>query len=316
MNVLIPKAVTAAMFAAGTNIPEVDTTTTPPEVAWVGTSAYTAAARITHEGWWWAAVKDVPANSPAPGSTGGAEFWEKDETKPTNRNSPFDEYLFTKARRVGEVVLQLDVGFCTGIAVDGLEGDELEFTATAGPTGPDLIPPIIKPLWKPSTGLWDYLFGNKQRLTQFRVDGIPLHPSARYTLKVRRNLVTEEAAVGYMSVGLWAAFNAPDKDQGGTEFGADATPKSFSFQQDRPDGTYIRRRGRKATNVTGTCVIAASEGPRAKKMLEDVLDTPVAVSISDLPSYTYLNTVGFITGTVRAAGPKRAVIIFTIKGNP
>ena len=313
MNVLIPKAVTAAMFAPGTNIPEVDTTTTPPEEAWAGPTAYSAGARVTRAGWWWAAVKAVPANSPAPDAAGGGEFWEKDETSPTNRNAPFDEYLSTKARRLGEVVLQLDVGFCTGMAAEALEGDLLEFTATAA--GANLIPPMSVPLWQQAFGLWEYLFGELQRATRFRVDGIPVHPAARYTLKVKRNTPTVEAAVGYMSVGQWSAYNAPKKDKGGTEFGAEATPKSFSFQQDRPDGTYVRRAGRKATNITGTCVIAATDGPRAKTMLDRVLDIPVAVSISDLPSWSYLNTVGFLTGTVRAAGPKEAVIVFSIKGN-
>ncbi len=314
MNVLIPKTVTASMFAAGTNIPEVDTTTTPPEVAWNGPSGYAAGDRITHAGWWWAAVKPVPINSPAPGTSAGGEFWEKDETKPTNRNAPFDEYLYTKARRQGSLTLQLDVGFCNGLDLQELEGDLLHITATAG-AGPDLIDAIEVPLWEEAIGLEEYLFGELQRATKYSVRGIPLHPDARYTITVSRTDPGVEAAVGYMSVGQWASFNAPGKAVGGTEFGVDATPKSYSWQQDRSDGTYIRRAGRKSTNVTGTCTIDVTDAVRAKAMLDRVLDIPVSVVISDIPAYSFLSNVGFLTGTVRTKNAKEAVLVYNMKGN-
>ena len=317
MNVLLPKSVTAAMLLAGTNIPEVDADA--GEVAWVSGSTAAIGDRRFHEGYAYECVKAItgaPESTWAPSSTQAAAHWLKDEDVPSNRMAPFiDEYLYTKARHKGEIVYVLRVPFITGLALYGLEADRVEVDVTDD-LGNLLMPPTARGLWEQAYGLWEYLFGDLQHVEKFTLRGIPLHPRTTVTVRLVRNSADVDAAVGWISVGQWKTLYAPGSREGGTEYGVETTPKSYAhFVRDTNTGRYKRRAGRRATLISGRVLIDAKQGPEAKALLDKVLDTPVAVEVSQLDSYSHISTVGFLSGTVTNDNAVTASLNFKVEGN-
>jgi hypothetical protein len=316
MNILLPKTITSAMFGAGTNIPAVDTSITPQEVEWATGGTFAVGVRRTWGGYWYECVQAItgaPANTYVPGSTIAEGWWLKDEGAPTNRMAPFDKYLFTKARRTGSVVFELTPGFINGAAIYDIEADHLNVTVTVG--AENLITPVDIDLWEQAPGLWEYLFGDLERGTYYALKGIPIHPDAKITITVSRTNPAVEAAVGYISVGSWKTLLSPLKQTSGVQYGVEVTTRDYSYSQEYKDGTYIDVEGRKATDITLSCVIDAAEAPSAKALLEQILGKAVAIEVSELPKYSHLATVGKVTGSVRNTNWPTAQVDLQIKGN-
>lgn len=230
--------------------------------------------------------------------------------------APFiDEYLYTKARRKGEIVYVVRGAFVTGLAIYGIEGDRVEVTVTDD-LGNALMPPIVRSMWEQAYGLWEYLFSDLQRVEKFTLRDIPLHPRTTITLRIVRNNADVDAAVGWISVGQWQTLYAPGSRHGGTQQGVETTPKSYSyFQRDENTGKYKRRAGRRATLISGRVLIDAKKGPAAKALLDKVLGVPVAIEVSQLDRYSHISTVGFLSGSVVNDNPVTASISFKVEGN-
>ncbi len=313
MNILLPTTITPGMFGAGTNIPALDASA--GEVLWVSGQSYAVKDRRVWDGYTYECVKAAPNNTTAPSSAAGAEFWLRDEGAPTNRMAPFDDYLFTRARRKGSLTYVLNPGFVNGIAIYGIEADTLDIRVRAGPGGEDLVPPVHMDLWEQAFGEWEYLFGNLQRATSYTLKDIRLHPAAEVTITLARNSAAVEAAVGYISVGQWSRLVAPTGRVSAVVQGAEASTKSYAYYRENADGTFVRRHGRQSTNMTLSCVIDADQANAAKTLLDRILDQTVAIEASGLPRFGYLSTVGSVTGTVRADTSATASVALQIKGN-
>lgn len=307
MRVLIPKEITPAMIAAGTSVPEVDAAR--GEVAWDDTSTYSDGDLRNYGGSIWEAVTSVPAGV-VPGSD-GTKWLRKG---PSNRMAPFDEYLYTKAVGVGSVTYVLNPPFITGLALHGLDADEvfLEYRDSAN----EVKYSETAPLWEQAFGLFEYLFGDLQRTNKWTANDLPLLPDGTLTLTLSKLDAEHECSVGWVGIGQWKVLHAPGKDISGTQYGVEVTPKSYSyFKRSDIDGTYVRMPGRTAKAIQGTVVIAADKAPQAEEMLRQVLDVPVAVDFSELPRYRHLSTVGFLTGSVAADSYQLATVKFKIEGN-
>ena len=316
MNILLPKTITNAMFGAGTNIPDVDSSTSPAEVAWASGGTFALKDRRTRDGYWYECVQAItgaPANTYVPGSAAAEGWWLKDEGAPTNRMAPFDKYLFTKARRAGSIVYELTPGFVNGVAIYEMEADHLNITVKDGAT--DLITPVDIELWEQAPGLWEYLFGELERGDYYALKDIPINPNAKITITISRNNPLTEAAVGFISVGNWKTLLAPIKQASGVQYGVEMTTRDYSYPTEYKDGTYIDAEGRKATDINLSCVIASEEAPSAALLLEQILGKAVAIEVSELPKYSHLATVGKVTGSVRSVNWPTAQVDLQIKGN-
>ena len=315
MNILLPKTITASMFQAGTTIPAVDTAA--GEVAWVSGTNYVVKDRRVDGDYTYECVQPItsaPQNTYAPSDARSAGFWLKDEGAPTNRMAPFDKYLFTKARKPTSLTYVMKLDFVTGLAIYGMEGDHLDITAKLG--GVDLVPPISVDLWEQAFGEFEYLFGELKRGTYFTLKDLPLRPGVEFTITVSRNTPGVEAAVGFISFGVWKRLLAPMQNTiGGTQYGVEATTKDYSYTKDNEDGTYVDVPGRKATNISLTCVIDATQAPAAKSLLDQILGKAVAVEVSELPRYSHLATVAKVTGTIRTTSWNTAEAALNLKGN-
>lgn len=315
MKILIPTDITPAMFGAGTDIPEVDSSV--GEVAWVTGTSYAIGDRRTDAGYTYECVKAItaaPANALRPSDAASAQYWLKDENAPTNRMAPFDDYLFTKARRTGSLTYVLNPGFVTGFAIYGAEADNYAFTYRESPGGAVLVS-ISGMLYEQAFGLWEYLFGDLQKADKWTSPALPLRPNGELTITLSRNAPSEEAALGWMGVGKWHYFLSPDSRVGAAQYGIEATPKDYSYYKQNDDGTYRRKAGRKAKAISGSAVIAAAHAPPAEAVFRRIAGSAVAVDFSDKPAYSHLSTVGFVTATVVSDTWATARINFKIEGN-
>ena len=315
MKILIPTDITPSMFGAGTNIPEVDSSA--GEVAWATGASYAIGDRRTDAGYTYECVKPVttaPANALRPSDVASAQYWLKDENAPTNRTAPFDDYLFTKARRTGSLTYVLSPGFVTGFAVYGIEADSYEFTYRESPGGA-VLASSSGTLYEQAFGLWEYLFGDLQKSDKWTSPALPLRPNGELTITLTRNTPTEQAALGWMGVGTWHYFLSPDNGAGAAQYGIEVTPKDYGYFKPNDDGTYRRKAGRKAKAISGSAVIAAAQAPVAEAVFRRVSGTAVAVDFSVNPAYSHLSTVGFVTATVVSDTWATARIKFKIEGN-
>lgn len=310
MNILLPIDITEAMMLSGTSIPSVDTAS--GEVAWVASGNYAIGNERTSSGGIYSCVKAHTATgaSPAP---------EKDPVNwlykaPTNRMAPFDEYIYTTAKRADELRYVLKPGFFDSFAMYGIEADNIEVTLreTAGGA---VLNTWSESLYEQAFGEWEYLFGNLQSATKWSRRGLPIRPASTLDIKLTRNVPGTPVALGYLAVGQWKTLLAPMSNVGGVQYGAEVAPKSYSYFKRNDDGTYVRRKGRVAKVITATVMIDATEAPAAESLLESILDTPVPVEFSYLPRYGHLSTVGFVSGSVVAQSYGIATVNIKVDGN-
>ena len=317
MNILLPIAITDAMIGAGTNIPAVDTAA--GEVAWVSGTNYAVDDRRVHEGWTYQCVQAVssgPQNTYPPNDARSAKFWLKDENAPTNRMAPFDEYIFTATKKAGEIKFILTPGFFNGFAMYGVEADNVDVILRETAGGAILNPDDRTiPMWEQAFGEYEYLFGNLQRTRKLTESGLPMRPAAELEISLKRNDPLVNAELGFLAVGQWQKLLAPAAGVGGTQYGAEVTPKSYSYFKRNDDGTYTRRKGRTAKAISASVIIDAVEAPRVAKLLEKIIDVPVAIEASSLPKYGHISTVGFVTGTVTAETWQTARVDIQVDGN-
>lgn len=313
MNILLPTTITADMFGSDTNIPAVDTGA--GEVAWASGTDNALGERRVHEGYIWECVQAVtgaPQNTYAPDLPQSAAFWLKDV--PSNRMAPFDEYLYTAAVRAGEIRYVLTPGFFDGVWLGGVDADDVQVDVYAGHGGA-LLYQSQREMWAPAFGEWEYLFGDLRRTTKHSEAGLPIYPAGELDVRLTRNNPAVDAKLGMMIVGQWHKMLAPESVHGGTQYGAEVTPKSYSYFKRNEDGTYTRRRGRTAKNITASVLIDAVQAPRVASLLERILDVPVAVEANNLPRYGHISTVGFVTGTVTASAWGLAQVDIKVDGN-
>jgi len=312
MNILLPISITEAMIGAGTNIPAVDADR--GEVAWDPAShAYSIDDAVVFEGKIYSCVKPhTSAASPTPDSD--ATHWLYKQ--PSNRMSPFDEYIFTKARRAGSLKYVLTPPFFNGFAIYGAEADDVIVTIKDEVGGGDLVPPQTTEMWEQAFGLWEYLYGNLQKTTKLTRDGLPIRPAAELIIELIRNSEDVDAELGMLSVGQWRTLLSPITDVGGTQFGVEVTPKSYSYyKRNETTGEYVRRRGRQAKVINASVVIDAAQAPAVDRLLAAILDIPVAIEASNLPRYGHISTFGFVTGSVVSVDWPTARVNIKVDGN-
>ena len=310
MNILLPITITEAMMLAGTSIPSVDTAS--GEVAWVASGNYAIGDERTSSGGIYSCVKAHTATGASPKPEDDAVNWLY--KAPTNRMAPFDEYIYTTAKRATELRYVLQPGFFNGVALYGIDADSIDVTLRETDGGA-VLESWSGSLYAQAFGEWEYLFGNLQRETKWLRQGLPIRPASTIDIKLTRNTPGTIAELGYMSVGQWQTLLAPLSNIGGTQYGADVTPKSYSYFKRNDDGTYTRRKGRTAKQITASVAIDATQAPQVESMLASIMDIPVAVEASNLPRYGHLSTVGFVTGSIVSQSYGIATVNIKVDGN-
>lgn len=303
-RILVPLSVTASMLSAGTSIAEPDASV--GEVAWASGTAYTTGQRVTHEGNVWEAV------AASTGVTPGADITKWLRYGPSNRMAPFDEYATTPARGTTSITYVLRPGFFNALRLDGLVGSGYSSTLKDAPGGA-VVETWTGDLWEQAIGLYELLFQPLRQLKSVSFGGIDIYPDPELTITITA-AIGAPVAVGTVMVGDWRSLIGNAK-WGGVVRGASAQRKSYTYWDEKPDGTYAILRRPSRRDVQCQVVLDAAEAMYADALLEEVLDRLVAFEATDLPRYGYLNTVGFVSGGISDDSSAAARLDLTIKGS-
>ena len=301
---LLPNQITAAMIAAGTSVPVVDSSR--GEVAWSATKPYTGVEdKINDDGRLWASVAASTGVKPGTDST----KWR--ETGPSNRMAAFDDKLSTKSVGAGELKLVIKPGFFNGLALYGLVGEQLEITLRATPGG-EIIHQEMGDMYEQAFGLFEYLYMPLRQITKRLSFDLDMAPDAELTIRITASNggVCE---VGMVVCGFWESLLGSG-EFGGVEYEAEADIKTYSHIKTADDGSTSILPRASATNINCTVVIDAEQANKASDLLTQVAAKHVAFVLSGLPRYEYLNTVGLISGRVRPATWRTAKLQITGKG--
>lgn len=305
-RILVPITVTAAMLSAGTSIAEPDTSR--GEVAWVSGAAYTLDQLRTHAGSVYSCVK---------AHTGSAALPPDDKINwlrkgPTNRMAAFDDYTTTRSVGTTSMTVVLRPGFVNGLRLDGLEGIQLDATLKDGPGGAVLWTQTAD-LWEQATGVYELLFTPLRALRVMSFDDLPLQPDPELTLTIT-SAPGGAVGVGSIMLGDWRNLMGTGRF-GGAEYGARMTRKSYTYWDEKDDGTYNLVRRPSKRDVSCSVVIDSDQAMYADALLDEITDRLVVFEASDLPKYGYLNTSGFVSGDITADNFSTTKLDLNIKGS-
>lgn len=305
MNILLPITITEAMIVTGTTIAE----PAPGEVAWVSAGTYSVGdLRIratTHR-----VYKCVQAHT---GRTAlpeaDAAYWQ--DWEPTQRHAPFDPYTTTATKTTGSITFVLQPGFFNSLSIYGAQGSAVDVTVKDAP-GAATIFSYTGDLFEQAAGLYELLFSPLRQLTKLVLRNIPISPTAELTVTISAG-TGNPVALGMLNVGDFRPLIG-DSTFGGTEYGAGAQPKTYSYIKFYEDGTLeVKRRG-SATDLRGSCVIPQEQADAAVSLVQQVLDVPVTCVATTAAGYDYLNVFGLLSGSAKAEGPAHARFDYEVQG--
>lgn len=304
VRVMVPVQITDAMIATGPPEPNAAN----GEVAWVANGNYVVDDLRTSNGSVWSCTRTHSGRATLPATDSG--YWLR--KGPTDRKAPFDDYSSTKSRGKGSITYVLRPGFINGVSVYGPEGAAYSLVVRDAPGGA-VIREQHGDLYEQAAGFWELLFAPLPALEKFSMDGIPIAPNAEVTITIS-SAPGVAVAVGDIKVGDWRSL-VGDAEIGGAEYGAEAQRKSYTYREYKPDGTYAQVPRGNARDVSCRVVLADDQAMYADATLGEIIDIAVPFEASNLPRYGYLNTLGFVTGTLRADNWGMTSLMLTIKGN-
>lgn len=305
-RVMVPVKITPVMLLAGTTVPEPNTAN--GEVAWVASAAYVAGDERTSSGSVWICRADHTGRTALPEVDG--EYWLR--LGPTDRMAAFDDYTSTKAKGTGTLTYVIQPGFFGAVRVYGLKGDNCTITVRDGPGGA-VVKAQTFDLFAQAAGFYELLFTTLPPLESVGMDDIPLHHGAELTVTVYA-AGSGAVAVGDIKAGDWRQLIG-DSAWGGTDYGASAERKSYTYRAYASDGTYTTIKRGAARDVTCRVSLDAEQALYADAVLGEIIDMAVPFEASGMSRYGYLNTLGFVSGSLTADTYNTSSLNLTVKGN-
>lgn len=306
VRVMVPVDVTASMIKAGTSVPEPDPS--KGEVAWVASANQVVGNERTYSGSIWLCKLAHTGRTVTPDVD--ALYWTR--LGPTNRMAPFDDYSNTKVVGVTSMTYVVQPGFLNGISVYGMDGSNYSIVVRDGPGGP-VLRTWTGDLYSQAAGFYELLFSPLLPTEQLSFDDVPLSPAAEVTINVT-SAPGGRVAIGTIKMGDWRQF-VENGMPGGTRHGAESTRKSRTLREYNADGTYKIVRRASSRDVTCSIVVHPDQAMQADAILGEVEDLAVPFEASGLPKYGYLNTLGFVTGSIRADSSGVTTINLKVEGN-
>lgn len=306
VRVMVPVAIAPSMLGAATSIPEPNTAN--GEVAWVSAGTYVAGDERTSNGAVWicrvnnSARTQLPENDPT--------YWLR--LGSTDRMAPFDDYTSTTAQSTGALTFVINPGFINSIRVYKAVGDSCKITVKDSPGG-TIVEEKTFDLFAQAAGFYELLYTVLPSVEQVGIDDLPILPGVEVTITITSAL-SGRVAVGDIKLGDWRSLTG-DGDWGGTEVGAVSERKSYTFREYAKDGTYTQVKRPSSRDVRCSIKMPGDQAAYVDAVLGEITDIAVPFEASNLPRYGYLNSMGFVTGSLGPDSYGSATLSLTIKGN-
>lgn len=305
-RVMVPLKITSAMLGAGTSIPEPNTA--GGEVAWVSAGTYVVGDERVSNGSIWICRT---------AHTGSTVLPEADGTNwlrlgPSARMAAFDDYTSTSATATGTLTYVINAGFAGAIRVYTPKGDACTITVRALPSR-DVVKSQTFDLFAQAAGLYELLYTPLLSVEQVGMDDLPILPSVEITITVTAS-GGGPVSIGDIKIGDWRSL-VGDSRVAGVGYGASAERKSYTYKNYAQDGTYTIVKRSSARNVSCTVTLEGDQAAYVDAVLGEIIDTAVPFEASDIPRYGYLNTLGFVSGSLSPLDYGTAMLSLKIEGN-
>jgi hypothetical protein len=278
-----PQATVDATILTGTNTAEPG----PGEVVWTVGSYSLGDIRIrptTHR-----AYQAVQAHSgrPTPPED-DPTFWK--DIGPTLRWAPFDYYASTaNTSTAGDITYVLLGRYVNTLWLDGLLGATVTVSVKNQVGGTVVFNQTFN-LKRTATGYWDYAYGERYFDRTLFIEGLPIFAAAEITVTVAGSSGSTRA-VG--SIVRGKALSLAFGDWGGTQWGAKAIPKTYTYRKINDDGTFqIIPRGN-AIDLDCSVQIKVQYADLAVEALSGLMGRPVVWVATREANFKRLRTFGF-----------------------
>lgn len=304
MKIIVPYDITPAMIKSGTTVTE----PAASETAWVSGGTYVAGdMRIraeTHRVY--KCVQDITGGTTAPEDD--PLHWT--DFGPTLRWAPFDYYKSTKSLAPSANTYILEPGYFNALALYGVQGQSVDIHMEAD--GVVYHDETVFMVQDPD-GWYEYLFLPVRSVDKLTRTDLPIKPGMQLTVTVHNTDVVAQAGLGTLIVGDLFDFTAGG--EGGTQWGAEAQPVTYSYiKTDEFGDTEIVKR-RSATDLRCSVLVPTAQADVALAKLQSLLDIPVACIPTTAKYAQGLSIYGLITtAPVRWENNHFATIEFTVKG--
>lgn len=304
-SVLAPITITDAMLSSST-IAE----PAAGETVWNAATSYTQGQRVirtqTHR-----IYENIIAgvNATAPELTIADQLPRWVDINPTSRWAAFDGYVNTPSSIVSPLTYVLRPGIFNAIALYGLVGDSCTITLKDAPGGTVVFTETTELIVAPIDH-YDYYFPTafKQLSKAFVRDLVP-YADPELTITVTAG--ASVASVGMVVIGDLRSLVI---EEGGTQYGAQAKPTTYSYiVTDAFGKTTIRRRA-SATDMDIRVQLTQGDSDNALLTLQEVLDVPAAWIGSDASGFAGLNVFGLASGSLSYEGPTHSIMSISVKG--
>lgn len=233
--------------------------------------------------------------------------------RPTNRMAPFDSYSNTQAQMTVDIVYPITARFSPDLIMYGLVGTGYTVQVYDS-LGGTLLATYTGTLVQPSGTLYTLLYGDKIQQSSLVISGMPMRPAAYIVITIH-GVSSETRKLGMIVLGRRTELVGGGAEFGGTDWGAEAEPVTFSYIDTKEDGTVTIVPRYFATNLKLRVGLPTSYADQALYQLQQLLDVPVAVFASDVSFVQGLTTFGLIeSAPVRYDSYGISTIEVTMKG--
>lgn len=287
-SIVVPKTILALMILAGTTVTE----PAPGETLWVIGGTYAEGDTVirveTHRVY--TCVQAHTGRTALPEND--SAYWLTSDTKPTQLWAPFDAYTSTAATGTTSMTYVLNIGFANAVLLYGIVGTAYSMMLK-DQSGGTLLRSESGSLFEPSTGYYDYYFGQRMARTKLKFLDLPIRPAAELTITIT-NAPGQPVGIGMINVGNNTPIIGAGANFGGTEYGPKVKPKTNSYIKTDPDGTTKIKRRHSGTDISLTASLPRKKIDGAVLMLQQLLDVPLSLIGSDQAGFDALNNFGLI----------------------
>lgn len=311
-SILVPADVIGApgvltsMTANGVEVPE------DPSQEWSSAVTYPEGARVhlasTHRVY--ESVKTGNSNKDPSqpvnqySAAGVATWWI--DTGPTNRYAMFDSLISSQTSAVSPLIVTLQPGSFTGLALFGIDADSYSLEVRDAPGGGIIYSEYDVPLeGTMPADYYEYFFDRFKPLRQLIRTGMEPYSSSEIKLTLRKG--SGEVKLGMFAIGDLRPVGVPQRD-------ASVEPQDFSyFRQDAFGNSTVKKRP-SATGMTISCVMDIEDAGVVLDTVKEVLGVPVVVVGSQADKFEWLTVFGLISGRMQPNKYPYATLNLTVRG--
>lgn len=236
-------------------------------------------------------------------ASGTASWWI--DIGPTNRYAMFDALISSQTVGATPLEIILRPGSFNGIAMFGLDADELEIVVTNAPGGEVVYSYSSALEGSQPSDYYEYFFDRFKPQTQFiATDLIPYGESE---IRITITKGSGNAAVGMIALGDLRPLGEPLK-------GASVEPIDYSYiSTDTFGNTSIKKRNN-ATGLSLSSKMSIDDANTILATVKELLGVPVVVVGSKAAGYENLTVFGLLSGRLQYDDFGMPTLNMTVKG--